>query len=100
MIFTLRNEVAKVMFLHVSVILSGGGGGIPACNAGDIPTCLAPGGVLFQHALQLGGLLWGVCSWGGLLLEGLLPDPPSGKQTATVPDGMHPTGMHSCYISY
>ena len=77
------------------------------------------GGVLSQHALQQGGLLWGgvpvpggVCSRGGLLpggvpaLGGLLPggvpapggsvEPLPRKQTATVADGTHPTGMHSC----
>ena len=69
---TVRNEVGKVMFLHVSVILSTGGisqhalqvvsqhalqqGGIPACIAGGIPACLAAGGcVLSQHALQQRG---------------------------------------------
>ena len=35
---------AKVMFLHMSGILSGGGGGrIPAYIAGGIPACLAAG---------------------------------------------------------
>ena len=33
----------KVMFLHASVILFTGGGGIPACIAGGIPACLAAG---------------------------------------------------------
>ena len=39
---TIRNEVAKGMFLHVSVILFTGEGG--ACIAGGIPACLAAGG--------------------------------------------------------
>ena len=63
-----RNEVvAKVMFLHVSVILftggGGGGGAIPACIAGGIPACLAA------------GLLGGVCLWPGRVsdLGGCLP---------------------------
>ena len=60
-IITVRNEVAKVMFLHVSVILSTGEGAIPACIAGDIPACLAAG---FR-----GGV---ACSWGGLLPGGCL----------------------------
>ena len=91
-VFTVRNEVAKVMFLHVSVILStggmlsqhalqvvsqhalqGGGGvvcAIPACIAGGIPACLAVGVcVLSQHALQVvsqHALQQGeVCSQGG-----------------------------------
>ena len=41
-IITVHNEVAKVMFLQVSVC-PGGGGGIPACLAGGIPACLAAG---------------------------------------------------------
>ena len=44
-----------------------------------------------------GCLLWGVpaqegACWGGVSAQG--GDPP--KQMATVADGMHPTGMHSC----
>ena len=121
-VITVRNEVAKVMFLQVSVCPQGGGG-ILACLAGGIPACLAARGVLSQHALQVvsqhalqqvsrgvpglggawswGGLLWGACSRGMptpegcLLLGGVDETPP--KQTATVVDGMHPTGMHSCW---
>ena len=49
------------MFLHLSVILStGGGGAIPACIAGGIPACLAAGGCLLP-----GGLLQGVPALGG-----------------------------------
>ena len=44
-IFTVRNEVAKVMFLQVSVYPRGCG--IPACLAGGIPVCLAVGGVCY-----------------------------------------------------
>ena len=75
-----------------------------------IPACIAAGGVLSQHALQVvsqhalqqggGGVLsqhalqWGVCSWGGLLQGwgGLLLGGAcsrgvcSRKQTATVAD--------------
>ena len=40
---------AKVIFLHLSVILFMGGGGIPACITGGIPACLAAG-------LQGGGI--------------------------------------------
>ena len=36
LIFTVRNEVAKVMFLHLSVILSTGGG-LPQCMLGYHP---------------------------------------------------------------
>ena len=78
-------------------------GGIPACLAGGIPACLAAG-------LQGGCLLPGGClpapgrvpAPGGpapgrcLLLGGVEETPPS-QQTATVADGTHPTGMHSCW---
>ena len=40
-IFTVRNEIAKVMFLQVSVCPRGDG--ILACFAGGIPACLAAG---------------------------------------------------------
>ena len=71
------------------------GGAISACIAGGIPACLATG--LQGGAWSRRGLLWGG------LLQGV-PAPtgggggwrPSRKQTATVADGTHPTGMHSC----
>ena len=59
LLVTVRNEVAKVMFLHVSVILSTGlgwgvcswgcllgGGGVPAQGVGE------GGGLVSQHALR------------------------------------------------
>ena len=64
--------------------------------------CLLPGGCL----LQGGACSWGVPAPGGVyswgcLLPGGLPAPSGGRppdhQTATVADGTHPTGMHSCY---
>ena len=63
-IFTVRNEVVKVMFLHVSV---------PACFAGGIPACLAAGlwgrsalGDACSGGSAPGGMPAprGVCSWG------------------------------------
>ena len=70
--FTVRNEVAKVMFLHVSVILSTGEGAIPACIADGIPACLAtgevpgPGGPYSRGgAWSREGLLQGVPGPGG-----------------------------------
>ena len=75
---------------------------------------LSTGGVVSQHALQavsqhalqqvsrgvpaLGGCLLpggGACSWGVPAPGGCGGDPPD-QQTATVADGMHPTGMQSC----
>ena len=34
--------------------------------------------------------------WYGLLAMPCIPPPP--QQMATVVDGMHPTGMHSCFF--
>ena len=97
-LITVRNEVAKVMFLHVSVILFTGWG------------------VLSQHALQVvsqhaegcacsrGVPARGVPALGGRVpaLGGGVetPAPSPQKQTATVADGTHPTGMHSCFNLY
>ena len=55
------------------------GGGVSA------PVGSAPGGCLLQRCLL----------WGGACFRGGCGDPPQ-KQTATVADGTHPTGMHSC----
>ena len=66
----------------------------------------APGGVCSGgRGVPLPGdlLLGGVCSWGCLLLGELVsqhalrqtPRPP--VEMATVADGTHPTGMHSCH---
>ena len=78
-------SATKVMFLQVSV---------------------CPRGMVSQHALQQvsrgvsapGGPLRG----GGCLLRGdvCVETPPPPKQTATVANGTHPTGMHSCTFKY
>ena len=102
----------------LSVILfTGGGCAIPACIAGGIPACFVAGGYAIpaclaarecypsmpcsRGGLPLGGACSrgvpaprGVCYWGSACSrEGLWR--PHRKQTATVADGMHPTGMHS-----
>ena len=79
---------------------------MPCSRGCAIPACLAAGwgGLLRGGLLQGGCLLWwsGRSARGGLLLGGPAsggcgdPTPPSRKQTATVADGTHPTGMHSC----
>ena len=80
LVITVRNEVANVMFLHLSVSHSvhKRGGAIPACIAGGIPACLAggsaPGGrgsAPGWWGSAPGGVpaLGGACS-GGLLLRG------------------------------
>ena len=98
------------MFLHVSVILSGGGllsqhalqvvshhalqqvsrgGGLQAHTQGGSWGGSAPGP---QPRRKLRGI------WlGGCLLRGGVERPP--QETATAVDGTHPTGMHSCLIA-
>ena len=79
--FTVRNQVAKVMFLHVSVILLTGGGCLPKCMLGYTPrwrqTPPSPG---IRHPQKQ-----------------IPPEADPPPETATAADGMHPTGMHSCY---
>ena len=85
-------KFAKVMFLHVSVILSTGG-----CLL--LGGCLLQGGCLVQGVPGPRGVSTpgtvpgpgGVCSGGHALRQ----TPPPGE-TATAADGTHPTGMHSC----
>ena len=113
-IITDRNEVAKVMFLHVSVILFTGGcypsmhcrwypsmpcsRGVPvaggACSRG-VP---APGGTCPRGLLPGGCSLRGDLLGGGLLCGGGGWRPPPRRQTATGVDVTHPTGMHSCWM--
>ena len=100
-----RNEVvAKVMFLHVCVILFTGrvsGQGEPP-RAGRAPRAGRP-------PLRQGEPPWvGRPPWAGRTPRaGRTPPgtrpPPPGKQTPAYglrAAGMHPTGMHSCYIVF
>ena len=95
-LWSLVNSWHEVYVLHVSVILFMGEGvcAIPACIVGGIPACLAAGGCL-PRGVCSGGVsaLGGVC-----FQDGGLEIPLPRKQTATVADGTHPTGMHSCYL--
>ena len=88
---------------------------IPACIAGGIPACPAAGlqGVPGPEGLLLGGAWLGGAWSGGCLLPRGWPSVmafwcdlllwPSGmafhipKKMATVVDGTHPTGKHSCF---
>ena len=104
-IITIRNEIAKVMFLHVSVILFTGGGvlsqhalqvvsqhaleqGVPALGGLLLKGCLLRGCLLWGGLLPGGCLLWGgACSrgWGcllegGCLLWGCVETPPESRQ--------------------
>ena len=67
-IITVRNEVAKVMFLHVSVILSTGGGGAWSPGGAGSQGRGVPGlgGVCSQGVSALGG----VPGWVGVLRGG------------------------------
>ena len=77
------------MFLHLSVSHSVHKGGVYVSGSGRVGVCLW---------VQV----WGVTSPPGIDIPlvrhipflGRHPPPP---ETATAVDGMHPTGMHSCY---
>ena len=120
-IITVLKEVAKVMFLQVSVCPQGGWYPSVSCRwYRSMPCSRSPGGVCYPSfhcrwhpsmhcnrspggVLVWGGLLpgegsapvGGVCCWGGSAAKGVGVETPR-KQTATVADGTHPTGMHSC----
>ena len=87
-IYRPQTKFAKVMLLHLSVILFTGGG------------CLGPGprGRLEGCPGEFGGSAWaGVQAQarGGVSQHALRQTPPN-QQTATASDGTHLTGMHSC----
>ena len=64
------------------------------CSRG---VCSGGGGACSQGGLLLRGLLPGGACLGGFAPGGVVENPPQ-KQTATVADGTHPTGMHSCFF--
>ena len=81
------NEVAKVMFLHHSVL---NGGGSASVHVG-MP---APGS---RHLPRDQGPPWDQAPpWNQAPAP---PGPGTPQQTATVADGRHPTGMHSCIVN-
>ena len=90
--FTVHNEVGKVMFLQVCVCPQGGGG-IPG-----LPCSMSPGGggVCLLQGVPGPGVGWRVPGPGGVPGQGG-GDPSPHQQMATVADGTHPTGMHSCF---
>ena len=84
--FTVRNEVAKVMFSQVSVCPQG------VCSRGAWYGGPGPGGLI-----PWGCLVWGVCSGGvGVPACTEADPPPPQRETATAADGTYPTGMLSC----
>ena len=91
-LITIRNEVAKVMFLQMYVCPRGRGR-YPSMPCRWYPTYLVAG-------LQGGCLLPGGCLLLGVACSGTgcEGDLPTSLQTATVADGTHPTGMHSRFL--
>ena len=79
-----QRSCGKVMILHLSVILyTVGGGCIPACTWANTP----PGQTPPQGRPPRKTPPQAAPPWA---------DTP--QQTATVADGTHPTGMHSCFL--
>ena len=88
-VVTVRNEVAKFTFLHLSVSHSVHGGGLPQCMLGYHPPWdQAP--LPWDQAPPRPGPQPGSRH----PPQDQAPPPP--HETATVADGTHPTGMHSC----
>ena len=97
-IITVRNEVAKVMFLQASVCPRGGGGVcLSACWDTTLPEQTPPRADTPQRA--------------DTPPQEQTPPPKSRppksrhpprsrppRDTATAADGTHPTGMHSCFL--
>ena len=73
-----QTKFAKVMFLHLSVILFTGGVCLSARDQAPPPRPAPP----LEQTPPSGSRH---------------PSPP-GAETATAADGTHPTGMHSCYL--
>ena len=84
-IITVRNEVAKVMFLQVSVYPQRG---VPGPGG-----CLVLGGAESREVPGPGGCVCLVLGGGVVSQHALRQNPPG--ETATAADGTHPTGMHS-----
>ena len=94
-LITVRNEVAKVMFIHVSVILYKRGWGRFCsrlrCLFQGVP---APG----RGSSAPGGACSGGCACSrGILLLGMCGELPLLQEMAATADGMHPTRIHSCF---
>ena len=109
--FTVRNEVAKVMFLQASVCPEGmsapGGAWSRGGLVQGVGVCLFPGGWSGAGGCLLpgvGGCLVlgvsaprGVSGPGGLVSQHALRQIPPLAEMATAADGTHPTGMHSYF---
>ena len=105
---TVRNEVTKVMFLHLSVILFTGGRGLCLSVCCDSTHPLGPGTCPRKQTPPGLGTPPGPAPlgadtppdqpppWDQALPRSRHPRGPGPQQTATVADGTHPTGMHSC----
>ena len=83
-VITVRNEVAKVMFLQVCVCPRGGGVCLSACGDTTPPREQTPPEQTSREQTPQQQTSPGA-------------DPPPRGETATAADGTHPTGMHSCF---
>ena len=99
---TVRNEVVKVMFLHLSVCPHGGSAsvhtGIPPRSRYPLeqtpPQSTHTPGTRHPPGPEAPWDQAPPCQ------DQAPPGPGTPQQTATVADGMHPTGMHSCLIEF
>ena len=91
-----RNEVAKVMFLHLCVCPRGvaWSRGVPGPNGDLLLGGAWSGGFCSQGVPGPGGALDGGSAPGRWYPSMHWGRPP--RQMATIADGTHPTGMHSC----
>ena len=89
--FTVRNEVAKVMFLQASVCPQGGGC-LPQCMVGYTPPRSRHPTPRSRHSWEQ------TPPWSRHPPEQTLPEADTPPETATAADGTHPTGMHSCLL--
>ena len=104
---TVCNEVAKVMFLHVSVILFTVGVRLSACWDPPRTTHTPPGpGTPPPPSRHPQGADTSpqeqtspeqTIPLGADTPTPILPGADTPPETATVADGTHPTGMHSCF---
>ena len=86
-IFTVRNEVVKVIFLHLSVILSTGGVCRSACWD-TTPTRRPAPPPRSRHPPRARSPQDQAPNW--------TRHPPPGSRRLLLRTGTHPTGMHSC----
>ena len=93
---TVRKEVAKFMFLHLSVCPRGGVASVHA----EIPLPRSRHHHLGAGTPREQAPPGADIPWEQTPLSRHPPEQASPQQTAIVADGMYPTGMHSCSQCY